>query len=96
MRFGLALRREHPRLFEAATYRPLELPEDERLLAFTREAGPARLLLVADLSGRRRDAPLPEAIPDTRFRSSFPDGAADRDAIAAALADTSVFIGVST
>jgi (1->4)-alpha-D-glucan 1-alpha-D-glucosylmutase len=94
MRFGLALRRERPELFEASTYRPLELPEDERLLAFTREAGSTRLLLVADLSGRRRDAALPHAIPEGRFRSSVPEGIADRDAIAAALAEMSIFVGV--
>ena len=95
MRFGLALRRQRPELFAASAYRPLELSEDERLLAFIREAGSARLLLVADLSGRRRDVPLPDTIASARFRSSFPEGVADRSGIPSALAETSIFVGLA-
>jgi (1->4)-alpha-D-glucan 1-alpha-D-glucosylmutase len=94
MRFGLALRREMPELFAPGTYRPVEMPEDERLLAFWRESGTGKLFVLADLSGRRRDPALPDAVPDTRPRSSFPAGAEGRDGIAAALTEMSVFIGL--
>ena len=94
MRFGLALRRETPALFAADTFRSIELPEDERLLAFTREAAAGWLLVLADLSGRRREADLPDAIPSARPRSSFPAGVEGRDGVAAALAEMSVFIGL--
>lgn len=94
MRFGLRLRRNMPELFGTTTYRPLEISEDERLLAFTRQGEAARLLLVADLSGRRRDAALPEAIPGAPPRASFPEGIEGREGIAAALAEFSVYVGV--
>ena len=94
MRFGLALRRDLPELFQAETYRPVDMPEDERLLAFAREGQAGWLLVVVDLSGRRREAELPEAIPAGRPRSSFPENVENRDGIATALTETSVFVGL--
>jgi (1->4)-alpha-D-glucan 1-alpha-D-glucosylmutase len=94
MRFGLGLRREMPDLFGPGTYRPVEMPEDERLLAFMREGEARRLLVLADLSGRRREPELPEAIPSARPRTSFPAGIDGRNAIAAALGEVSIFIGL--
>jgi (1->4)-alpha-D-glucan 1-alpha-D-glucosylmutase len=94
MRFGLALRRENPELFRAETYRPVEMPHEARLLAFWRDGGAAALFVLVDLSGRRRDADLPDAIPAARPRASFPGGIEGRDGISAALAEGSVFIGL--
>lgn len=94
MRFGLALRRDRPGLFRGGAYKPIDLPAEERLLAFTREGDGARLLVVADLSGRRRESPLPAGLPGAATGASFPEAASGTDGIAAALSETSVFVGL--
>ncbi len=94
MRHVLALRRDMPGLFATGSYGPISLPGEERLLGFWREGEGARLLVLADLSGRRRAGPVPHGVPDARTLSAFPGGADGREGIAAALAADSVFIGL--
>lgn len=61
----LRLRRDHPGVFAAQNYRPLDLPAP--LVGFTREAGDTRLLVAAAL---RHGAATPELLPlpDGRWR----------------------------
>src|SRR5690606_36206956 len=72
LRWALRLRRDMPALFPAGAYVPIPMPDGERLLAFRREVEDAALLVVVDLSGRRRPGPVPDALPDTPLRASFP------------------------
>ncbi|HLS19504.1 MAG TPA: hypothetical protein VK090_06820, partial [Paracoccaceae bacterium] len=93
IRFVLDLRARNPALFADGAYRGLPVATHERLLSFERVGQGARLLVVLDLSGRRREGALPENLMTGTPRPSLPETARDPQSVAAALAEGSVFIG---
>lgn len=93
MRWALALRREMPALFADGRYVPVPLPEDERLLAFRREHEGKALMVVVDLSGRRRAGPLPGGLAGPLPARAFP-GPVGSEGIAAALESDSTYLAL--
>ncbi len=72
----LQLRRQHPTLFDAGSYEPLDVsgPYAERVCAFMREAKGTRIIVAALLFPARGDAAgqtivLPQALAEKRWKS---------------------------